>query len=203
MFNQDPKGEVQRVDLQDEGGGRGREEVRVGQGEGQGGSREEAVGWKGGEGGEREERKEKGEGGQREVAEAEEKTGSEEGERGQDEIGAGGRRGAGGRGGVGTEALDSIGVNFEQQVQACDFDLAPEGERFRPPGSCWSEEAVVSLLQVDNGSSESDEALQREESQRRSRRRFRKINPRGEREVITTDGQEDGGLTTVGALPVR
>lgn len=150
MFNQ----EVQRVDLQDEGGGRGGgEEVRGGQG---------------GEGGE--------------------KRGGEE---------ADGERGTGGRrGGEGTEALDSVSVDF-------DLDLGPESEICRSPGSCWSEESVMSPLQVDNGSSESDEALQREEAQRRSRRRFRRINPRGEREVITTDDQEDGGLTTVRPLPVR
>lgn len=175
MFNQEPQEEVQRVYLQDEGG-------EVGRG---GGREEEVVRGRGGGG-----RGEEGEG--------------EREERGGDEGGAGGRRGGEeGGGGGGTEALDSTGVDFEQKVQACALDLGPEGEGCRPSGSCWSEEAVVSLLQVDNSSSESDEAvLQREESQRRSRRRFRRINPRGEREVITTDGQEDCGLTTVGALPV-
>uniref|UniRef100_H2SR65 Rap guanine nucleotide exchange factor (GEF) 6 n=1 Tax=Takifugu rubripes TaxID=31033 RepID=H2SR65_TAKRU len=39
-----------------------------------------------------------------------------------------------------------------------------------------------------------DSFLQREGSQRRSRRRFRRINPRGERELIT-DGQEPSGYT--------
>lgn len=163
MFNQ----EVQRVDLQDEGGGRGGgEEVRGGQG-GEGGEKrggEEADGERGGAGEKREEEEERGTGGR--------------------------------RGGEGTEALDSVSVDF-------DLDLGPESEICRSPGSCWSEESVMSPLQVDNGSSESDEALQREEAQRRSRRRFRRINPRGEREVITTDDQEDGGLTTVRPLPVR
>uniref|UniRef100_A0A8C7KEM6 Rap guanine nucleotide exchange factor 6 n=1 Tax=Oncorhynchus kisutch TaxID=8019 RepID=A0A8C7KEM6_ONCKI len=42
--------------------------------------------------------------------------------------------------------------------------------------------------EVDNAS-EGEGALQREASQRRSRRRFRKVNPRGERELIT-DGQD-------------
>lgn len=201
MFNQDPKEEVQRVDLQDEGGGR--EEVRGGEGEGAVGERGEGDGEKETGGG----REEKGDGGRREVAEAGENRGGgeAEGDRedggGEDDGGTRNRRGAGREGG-GTEVMDSIGVDFEQKVQAGDLDLGPEGDGCGLPGSCWSEEAVVSLLQVDNSSSESDEALQREESQRRSRRRFRRINPRGEREVIITDGQEDGALTTVGALPV-
>ncbi|XP_075878162.1 rap guanine nucleotide exchange factor 6 isoform X3 [Nelusetta ayraudi] len=194
MFNQEPQEEVQRVDLQDEG-------ADVGRG---GGREEEVVGGRGEEG----EGREGGGGGRQEEAEGgrAERGGRREGEReerGGDEEGAGGRRGGeeggGGEseGGGGTEALDSTGVDFEHKVQACALDLGPEGEGCRPSGSCWSEEAVVSLLQVDNSSSESDEAvLQREESQRRSRRRFRRINPRGEREVITTDGQEDCGLTT-------
>ncbi|XP_014053476.1 rap guanine nucleotide exchange factor 2 isoform X8 [Salmo salar] len=44
------------------------------------------------------------------------------------------------------------------------------------------------VFQVDNAS-EGEGAQQREASQRRSRRRFRKVNPRGERELIT-DGQD-------------
>uniref|UniRef100_A0A8C7N4R2 Rap guanine nucleotide exchange factor 6 n=1 Tax=Oncorhynchus kisutch TaxID=8019 RepID=A0A8C7N4R2_ONCKI len=44
------------------------------------------------------------------------------------------------------------------------------------------------MIVVDNAS-EGEGALQREASQRRSRRRFRKVNPRGERELIT-DGQD-------------
>lgn len=229
-FNQDPKEEVQRVDLQDEGGGEGggggREDVRGRQGGGegevevrgreeQGGSGEEAGGGTGEGGGEKGEdgenktggREEKAEGGRRGVAEAGEKRGGGEAEgereeRGEEDDEGTGESGAGGGEGGRAEVMDSIGVDFEQKVQACDLDLGPEDEGCRPPESCWSEEAVVSLLQVDNSSTESDEALQREESQRRSRRRFRRINPRGEREVITTDGQEDGVLTTVGALPV-
>lgn len=183
MFNQDPKEEVQRVDLQDEGGGEGDREKETGEGtEGKG-----VVGGRGSA-----EAREKRGGGEAE--------GQREERGGEDDGGTGERRGAGGeRGGEGggAEVMDSIGVDFEQTVQACDLDLGPESEGCRPPSSCWSEEAVVSLLQVDNSSSESDEALQREESQRRSRRRFRRINPRGEREVIITDGQEDAVLTTV------
>uniref|UniRef100_A0A8C6WLR3 Rap guanine nucleotide exchange factor (GEF) 6 n=1 Tax=Neogobius melanostomus TaxID=47308 RepID=A0A8C6WLR3_9GOBI len=41
-----------------------------------------------------------------------------------------------------------------------------------------------------------DSFLQREESQRRSRRRFRRVNPKGEREVIT-DGQDPSSYNTV------
>ncbi|XP_061790157.1 rap guanine nucleotide exchange factor 6 isoform X3 [Nerophis lumbriciformis] len=45
------------------------------------------------------------------------------------------------------------------------------------------------MIVVDNGSEGDDGFLHRDGSQRRSRRRFRRINPRGERELIT-DGQE-------------
>uniref|UniRef100_A0A8C7WLB3 Rap guanine nucleotide exchange factor (GEF) 6 n=1 Tax=Oncorhynchus mykiss TaxID=8022 RepID=A0A8C7WLB3_ONCMY len=45
------------------------------------------------------------------------------------------------------------------------------------------------MIVVDNASEGEEGALQREVSQRRSRRRFRKVNPRGERELIT-DGQD-------------
>lgn len=62
--------------------------------------------------------------------------------------------------------------------------------------SCYSEEGVDCVLQVDNGSEGDDGFLQREGSQRRSRRRFRRVNPRGERELIT-DGQEPAGYNTV------
>ncbi|XP_051256557.1 rap guanine nucleotide exchange factor 6 isoform X1 [Dicentrarchus labrax] len=71
------------------------------------------------------------------------------------------------------------------------------------PGSCWcesrrscySKDGVDCVLQVDNGSEGDDGFLQREGSQRRSRRRFRRVNPRGERELIT-DGQEPTGYNT-------
>ncbi|XP_045080263.1 rap guanine nucleotide exchange factor 6-like isoform X2 [Coregonus clupeaformis] len=45
------------------------------------------------------------------------------------------------------------------------------------------------MIVVDNASEGEDGALQREVSQRRSRRRFRKVNPQGERELIT-DSQD-------------
>ncbi|XP_063751003.1 rap guanine nucleotide exchange factor 6 isoform X3 [Eleginops maclovinus] len=54
------------------------------------------------------------------------------------------------------------------------------------------------MIVVDNGSEGDDGFLQREGSQRRSRRRFRRVNPRGEREVIT-DGQEPAGYNTLPA----
>ncbi|XP_041864066.1 rap guanine nucleotide exchange factor 6-like isoform X5 [Melanotaenia boesemani] len=52
--------------------------------------------------------------------------------------------------------------------------------------------------QVDNASEGDDSFLQRDGSQRRSRRRFRRVNPRGERELIT-DGQEPAGYSTLPA----
>lgn len=62
--------------------------------------------------------------------------------------------------------------------------------------SCCSELGVDTVLQVDNSSEGDDSFLQREGSQRRSRRRFTRINPRGEREIIT-DGQEPTAYSTV------
>ena len=52
-----------------------------------------------------------------------------------------------------------------------------------------SQERGPCVLQVDNGSEGDEGALHRDGSQRTSRRRFRRVNPRGERELIT-DGQE-------------
>ncbi|XP_034463573.1 rap guanine nucleotide exchange factor 6 isoform X13 [Hippoglossus hippoglossus] len=54
------------------------------------------------------------------------------------------------------------------------------------------------MIVVDNGSEGDDSFLQREGSQRRSRRRFRRVNPRGERELIT-DGQEPASYNTLPA----
>nr|XP_057942614.1 rap guanine nucleotide exchange factor 6 isoform X4 [Doryrhamphus excisus] len=48
------------------------------------------------------------------------------------------------------------------------------------------------MIVVDNSGEGDDGSLLRDGSQRRSRRRFRRINPRGERELIT-DGQEPPG----------
>ncbi|XP_030009193.1 rap guanine nucleotide exchange factor 6 isoform X2 [Sphaeramia orbicularis] len=61
--------------------------------------------------------------------------------------------------------------------------------------SCCSEDGFDFSFQVDNGSEGDDSFLQREGSQRRSRRRFRRVNPRGERELIT-DGQEPAAYNT-------
>uniref|UniRef100_A0A672JGC5 Rap guanine nucleotide exchange factor (GEF) 6 n=1 Tax=Salarias fasciatus TaxID=181472 RepID=A0A672JGC5_SALFA len=54
------------------------------------------------------------------------------------------------------------------------------------------------MIVVDNNSEGDDGFLQREGSQRRSRRRFRRINPRGERELIT-DGQDPASYNTLPA----
>ncbi|XP_072231290.1 rap guanine nucleotide exchange factor 6-like isoform X3 [Leuresthes tenuis] len=71
----------------------------------------------------------------------------------------------------------------------------PKGCGCRSNRTFCSEESVDCVLQVDNGSEGDDSFLQREGSQRRSRRRFRRVNPRGERELIT-DGQEPAGYNT-------
>lgn len=52
-----------------------------------------------------------------------------------------------------------------------------------------SQERAACVLQVDNGSEGEEGALHRDGSQRTSRRRFRRVNPRGERELIT-EGQD-------------
>ncbi|XP_072302156.1 rap guanine nucleotide exchange factor 6 isoform X2 [Eucyclogobius newberryi] len=51
------------------------------------------------------------------------------------------------------------------------------------------------MIVVENGSEADESFLQRGESQRRSRRRFRRINPKGERELIT-DGPEPNAYST-------
>ncbi|KAI4904717.1 hypothetical protein NFI96_023993 [Prochilodus magdalenae] len=51
-------------------------------------------------------------------------------------------------------------------------------------------------LQVENASDGEDAALQRDGSQRHSRRRFHRVNPRGERELIT-DGQDPASSPTL------
>lgn len=76
----------------------------------------------------------------------------------------------------------------------------PEGLSSEIHRSCYTEEGVDSVLQVDNSSEGDDSFLQREGSQRRSRRRFRRVNPKGERELIT-DGQEPVSYNTVGEIP--
>lgn len=82
----------------------------------------------------------------------------------------------------------------EVQTISCPRRLKARGRAVHV--SCCSELGADAVLQVDNGSEGDDSFLQREGSQRRSRRRFRRINPRGERELIT-DSQEPSGYTTV------
>ncbi|XP_047199416.1 rap guanine nucleotide exchange factor 6 isoform X3 [Hippoglossus stenolepis] len=86
--------------------------------------------------------------------------------------------------------------NCEGRSSSCPH--TPDGCGCESLRSCYSEEAVDSVLQVDNGSEGDDSFLQREGSQRRSRRRFRRVNPRGERELIT-DGQEPASYNTLPA----
>ncbi|XP_061596490.1 rap guanine nucleotide exchange factor 6-like isoform X3 [Cololabis saira] len=74
----------------------------------------------------------------------------------------------------------------------------PAGSLYQSQRSGFSEDSVDCVLQVDNGSEGDDSFLQREGSQRRSRRRFRRVNPRGERELIT-DGQEPASYNTLPA----
>nr|XP_043898922.1 rap guanine nucleotide exchange factor 6 isoform X3 [Solea senegalensis] len=84
----------------------------------------------------------------------------------------------------------------EDQCSSCPH--TPESHSCKSHRSGCSEEGVDSVLQVDNSSEGDDSFLQREGSQRRSRRRFRRVNPRGERELIT-DGQEPAGYNTLPA----
>lgn len=83
-----------------------------------------------------------------------------------------------------------------REAQTVSCACRPEGLGRTVHRSCGSELGLNAALQVDNGSEGDDSFLQREGSQRRSRRRFRRINPRGERELIT-DGQEPSGYTKV------
>ncbi|XP_035289181.1 rap guanine nucleotide exchange factor 6 isoform X4 [Anguilla anguilla] len=55
------------------------------------------------------------------------------------------------------------------------------------------------MIVVENGQEGGDVGLHRDAPHRRSRRRFRKVNPRGERELIT-DAQGSGALTLPGDL---
>ncbi|XP_038162737.1 rap guanine nucleotide exchange factor 6-like isoform X1 [Cyprinodon tularosa] len=77
--------------------------------------------------------------------------------------------------------------NHTGRSESCRY--MPEDCEPRSHRTFYSEESVDCALQVDNGTEGDDSFLQRDGSQRRSRRRFRRVNPRGERELIT-DGQE-------------
>lgn len=63
-----------------------------------------------------------------------------------------------------------------------------------------AEISAAASLQVENTSDSDDGALQRDGSQQHSRRRFRKVNPRGERQLIT-DNQDPS--PTVRCLHIR
>ncbi|XP_035481765.1 rap guanine nucleotide exchange factor 6 isoform X3 [Scophthalmus maximus] len=94
-----------------------------------------------------------------------------------------------------SEPCSQVSDRDRDQSSSCPH--TPEGCGCESHRRCCSEEGVDSVLQVDNGSEGDDSFLQREGSQQRSRRRFRRVNPRGERELIT-DGQEPAGYN---ALP--
>uniref|UniRef100_A0A668UFF8 Rap guanine nucleotide exchange factor (GEF) 6 n=1 Tax=Oreochromis aureus TaxID=47969 RepID=A0A668UFF8_OREAU len=79
--------------------------------------------------------------------------------------------------------------------RSSSYPQTPEGCGDKSRQSFCSEQSVPCILQVDNGSEGDDSFLQREGSQRRSRRRFRRVNPRGERELIT-DGQDPASYNT-------
>lgn len=80
--------------------------------------------------------------------------------------------------------------------RSSSYPQTPESCGGKSRQSFCSEQSVPCILQVDNGSEGDDSFLQREGSQRRSRRRFRRVNPRGERELIT-DGQDPASYNTV------
>ncbi|MED6284688.1 hypothetical protein CHARACLAT_021563 [Characodon lateralis] len=77
--------------------------------------------------------------------------------------------------------------NHVDRSYSCRY--MPDGCGPKSHRTFHSEKSVNCALQVDNGTEGDDSFLQRDGSQRRSRRRFRRVNPRGERELIT-DGQE-------------
>ncbi|KAM6911328.1 rap guanine nucleotide exchange factor 6 isoform 2-T2 [Lycodopsis pacificus] len=88
----------------------------------------------------------------------------------------------------------SVFVKEHMYLARCCFGKQLEGRRGCECITLEPSEMIV----VDNGSDGDDGFLQREGSQRRSRRRFRRVNPRGERELIT-DGQEPVGYSTLPA----
>ncbi|XP_037544188.1 rap guanine nucleotide exchange factor 6 [Nematolebias whitei] len=88
----------------------------------------------------------------------------------------------------------SVLVNGHMHLARCCFGRQLGGRR---GCECFTLEPSEMIV-VDNSSEGDNNFLQREESQRRSRRRFRRVNPRGERELIT-DGQEPTGYNTLPA----
>ncbi|XP_054907338.1 rap guanine nucleotide exchange factor 6 isoform X3 [Poeciliopsis prolifica] len=98
--------------------------------------------------------------------------------------------------------LDFINQNVVPKVRrpellkrSCSEPCPQASNHVDRSNSCgYVAEGCDLTLQVDNGTEGDDSFLQRDGSQRRSRRRFRKVNPKGEREVIT-DGQEPGSYS--------
>ncbi|KAL6098305.1 rapgef6 [Pungitius sinensis] len=88
----------------------------------------------------------------------------------------------------------SVFVKEHMYLARCCFGRQLEGRRGCECITLEPSEMIV----VDNGSEADEGLLQRDGSQRRSRRRFRRVNPRGERELIT-DGQEPAGYSTLPA----
>ncbi|KAM8900257.1 rap guanine nucleotide exchange factor 6 isoform 4-T4 [Spinachia spinachia] len=88
----------------------------------------------------------------------------------------------------------SVFVKEHMYLARCCFGRQLEGRRGCECITLEPSEMIV----VDNGSEADGGLLQRDGSQRRSRRRFRRVNPRGERELIT-DGQEPAGYSTLPA----
>lgn len=90
---------------------------------------------------------------------------------------------------------DLIQDQISEPAASQNWDQSEQGQSSSgggpvlPTQSSSTEAQLGHVFQVDNASEVEERALQREASQRRSRRRFRKVNPRGERELIT-DGQE-------------
>lgn len=82
--------------------------------------------------------------------------------------------------------------NFAPDIEPSKVLLRSRSEATPERSFLHSEEGARCLLQVDNGGEGDDGFLHRDGPQRRSRRRFRRINPKGERELIT-DGQEPAG----------
>ncbi|XP_043996307.1 rap guanine nucleotide exchange factor 6-like isoform X2 [Gambusia affinis] len=81
----------------------------------------------------------------------------------------------------------SVFVKEDMYLARCCFGKQLGGRRGCECITLEPSEMIV----VDNGTEGDDSFLQRDGSQRRSRRRFRRVNPKGERELIT-DGQEPG-----------
>uniref|UniRef100_A0A3Q3KXE5 Rap guanine nucleotide exchange factor (GEF) 6 n=1 Tax=Labrus bergylta TaxID=56723 RepID=A0A3Q3KXE5_9LABR len=89
----------------------------------------------------------------------------------------------------------SVFVKEHMYLARCCFGKQLGGRR---GCECITLEPSEMIVVSEDTSCGDDGFLQREGSQRRSRRRFRRVNPRGERELIT-DGQEPAGYNTLPA----